>query len=67
MQVTVLLDNLICRLMNFWMFTYSRQGTTLFCESGGETPGVIYLKKDVRIRSMTRGDGIVGIVNFAGE
>lgn len=31
---------------NFWMFTYSRQGTTLFCESGGETPGVIYLKKD---------------------
>lgn len=29
---------------NFWSFSYSKQGDTLFCESGGEHPGVIYLK-----------------------
>ncbi len=28
---------------NFWSFVYSKQGDTLFCESGGEYPGVIYL------------------------
>ena len=30
---------------NFWSFVYSKQGDTLFCESGGEFPGVVYLKK----------------------
>lgn len=31
---------------NFWSFVYSKQGDTLFCESGGEYPGVVYLKKN---------------------
>ena len=31
---------------NFWSFVYSKQGDTLFCESGGEFPGVVYLKKN---------------------
>ena len=31
---------------NFWSFIYSKQGDTLFCESGGEYPGVVYLKKN---------------------
>lgn len=30
---------------NFWTFNYSKQGRTLFCESGGEAPGVFYLKQ----------------------
>lgn len=30
---------------NFWDFVYSRKDKTLFCESGGEAPGVIYLKR----------------------
>ena len=31
---------------NFWSFVYSKQGDILFCESGGEYPGVIYLKSN---------------------
>ncbi|MDO4939733.1 MAG: hypothetical protein Q4E54_07225 [Lachnospiraceae bacterium] len=31
---------------NFWSFVYSKQDDTLFCETGGEHPGVIYLKKN---------------------
>ncbi len=30
---------------NFWMFIYSKKGKTLFCESGGENPCALYLRK----------------------
>lgn len=31
---------------NFWCFSYELNGTTLECVSGGEFPGVLYLKQD---------------------
>ena len=31
---------------NYWLFGYEKNDTTLECVSGGENPGVIYLKKD---------------------
>jgi len=30
---------------NFWLFVYAKRGTALYCESGGENPGVVYLKR----------------------
>ena len=29
---------------NFWEFSYTPQGTTLFCVSGGERPGLLHLR-----------------------
>lgn len=31
---------------NFWMFSYTRDGQTLACESGGVTPGAVYLREE---------------------
>lgn len=45
-QSEVLDDGRIKVYGNFWIFVYMKQDTTLVCESGGECPGVIYLKQD---------------------
>lgn len=41
---------------NFWIFVYAKRGTALYCESGGENPGVVYLKKT--------GDNVYEVTKF---